>query len=459
MTKTPAGKRYGAYHRVSDANGRDPEAETTMTDKDAFEQMDAWAKLRGVTIVERYLDWDQKGSTMERPELDRMLADLDAGVIDGIVVVQVDRLSRAEVGDALTVIKRIAGDDEQHPRPLVLLDLGIDPSTEFGEFGLTILLGLARMQWRRYKRQWSTAQTRAVKRGVWIGPAPVGYRKTGHGALEFDPATWKTVRAAFKIAAGDGMHAAMAYLERELPGNRWRKSDARRLLSNRAYLGEHHAGGAGHDPITNIADFEAAQTAPQARRGNGDYLLSGVATCKACGGPLVGAMQTVDGRSYRRYRCSDTCKGGVGSISADRLEGFVRERVAERLSNRKFRRLIEPVGEEQAEQALAVAESDLDAFQVATAGLPVDAIRRGIEARMTAVEAAREELRAVAETSARRERIPAASELDDPEQLLRAVRAMVISITVSGGRGRVEHRVGVVFVGDDLDDRAGVFAA
>jgi DNA invertase Pin-like site-specific DNA recombinase len=43
------------------------------------------------------------GSKMSRPELDRMLDDLNAGRIDGIAVAQVDRLSRASVADALKV--------------------------------------------------------------------------------------------------------------------------------------------------------------------------------------------------------------------------------------------------------------------------------------------------------------------------------------------------------------------
>src|SRR2546429_142018 len=181
MTPQQTGRRYGAYHRISRLAGRELEAESTITDKIAFEQIDAWAKMRGVTIAERYLDADVTGSKMSRPELDRMLADLDAGRLDGIAVAQVDRLRRADVGDALAVIKRILGDDEQHPRGLAILDLGIDPATEFGEFGLTILLALGRMQWRRYQRGWQTARTRAIARGVIVGAAPLGYLKIDVG--------------------------------------------------------------------------------------------------------------------------------------------------------------------------------------------------------------------------------------------------------------------------------------
>jgi len=164
---------------------------------------------------------------MSRPALDRMLDDLRAGTIDGIAVAAVDRLSRANVGEALAVIKEA---NEIAPGQLAILDLGVDPATEFGEFGLTILLALARMQWRRYKRVWESAQQRAVDRGVWIGPPPFGYRPTviGHdrngkpisGPLEEDPATGPIVREAFKVAAGEGLHAAMRYLKEAAPALR-----------------------------------------------------------------------------------------------------------------------------------------------------------------------------------------------------------------------------------------------
>ena len=65
------------------------------------------------------------------------------------------------------------------------------------------------------------------------------------------------------------------------------------------------------------------------------------------------------------------------------------------------------------------------------------------------IEPARAELREVAESSARREQLPAADQLDDPGQLLRAVRAGVLSIVVRGGRGTVDDRVDVRFVGDE----------
>ncbi len=475
-TTTEHPKRYGAYHRVSDANGRATEDETTITEKVAFEQIDGWAKMRRVTIAERYLDWDKTGSKMERPELDRMLADLDAGVIDGIVCAQVDRLSRADVGDALITVKRIIGDDEDHPRSLVLLDIGLDPTTETGELVLGVLLHLARFQWRRYQRQYKTSRARAIReRNAWIGPAPLGYRhavvgerkdgKSINGGLVRDPATWPVVREAFRVAAADGIHAAAALLERELPAMRWRTSDVRRVLSNRAYLGEHHAGGRPHDAITTPATFQAAQTEPRHRRTNGDYPLSGVATCANCGGELVGGIQAAN--NSRRMRCSGynkgLCRGGVSSVPAAALEEYVRDRLAVALADDDFRLSFDPHGSEQAELALEVAEAERARFGQDTEAhelLGDAAWRAGLRSRAAKVAEAREQLQSVAVRAARREQLPLPGELDDPVQFARAL-AVVGSVVVRGGRGAVAGRVTEFAwaVGDDFDNGAGVLAA
>lgn len=465
-----AARRFGAYHRISRLNGRDLDSENTISDKDAWERIDGWATMRGVDIVERYLDTDVSGSKMKRPELDRMLADLEAGVIDGIVVAQVDRLSRADVGDALTVIKKIVGDEETPKHPLALLDLGIDPATEFGEFGLTILLGLARMQWRRYKRTWSTAQKRAVKRGLWIGPAPLGYRATKvrnpktdkleNGPLEPDPKTQPIVREAFQIAASEGLHAAMAYLQQKVPDRTWRTAETRRLLSARAYLGEVVLGELrnpkAHQPLVTPAIWQAAQTKPRSRRTNGDYPLSGIATCGACGEGLNGQLQTVEGRQYRRYRCSNPACGGGSSISADKLEVHVRETLANWLGNKRFvgRRSANRV--DDAQQVLENAQAELQRYMAdleTRALVGHQAWQHGAQARSEAVEAAREHFGVVAGQTARVSVLPAAHELEDPEMLLAAIRAMVAEIVVARGRGRIDERVSIRAVPvNDLED-------
>ena len=475
MTPTAKqGARFGAYHRVSDANGRDIEDESTMTDKEAWAKIDGWAASSGVVIHDRYLDWDRTGSKLQRPELDRVIADLDAGVIDGVVVAKTDRFSRAKVSQALKLIGEI---QERHPNSLALLDLGVDPTTPTGELMLTLLLAIAHMQWRQFKETWMEAQKRAVARGLWIGPAPLGYTASivGHtkkgkplyGPLVPDQNA-PIMTKAFKIAATDGLHAAAAYLDQVVPDRRWRTSDARRLLSARAYLGEIVFGeGDGqlvnrkaHKPLTTLAIFEAAQTDPRARRSNGDYPLSHAVMCGACGKGMVGALQTVRERKYRRYRCSAACRGGA-SINADALETYVREAMEQALADRRFRDAFSPAGLDEAHAALTEAEDEVERY---LADLDVrnrvgdERWRRGLDARLRAEEEVRERYQQIANQSAQAETLPQAEELDDPDQFARALRALLrfVSIIVDPGRG--DDRVHLVPV-DNRDRVARALAA
>lgn len=429
--------RYGAYHRVSDANGRDLSDETTITDKEAWSKIDGWAGSTGVVIAERYLDWDVSGSKLKRPALDRMLDDLREGRIDGIVVAKTDRLSRAKTGDALRLVGEI---QEIRPGCLALLDLGVDPTTPTGEMMLTMLLGFARMQWRQFKESWGAAQTRAMARGVWMSPVPYGYVRTDASTLAPDPATAEIVTGAFKVAATDGMHAAMAYLAGKAPERRWRTDEVRRLLKCRAYLGESYHGKLSnkraHKALTTPSYFAAAQTEPRSRRTDGDYVLSHVATCSACGGGMIGTLQTSRGKQYRRMRCSE-CRGCA--ISADKLEAYVREVVEAGLGDRTFRARFDVDGLSEAEETVAVLQADLDDWSMdldLRRDIGAEAVKAGARARAQAVAEAREAFRAISKQAAVTDRLPAAGEVeDDDEQLLRAIRGMVASIVVLPGTG------------------------
>jgi DNA invertase Pin-like site-specific DNA recombinase len=448
--------RYGAYHRVSQANGRSLDDETTMTDKAAFEQIEGWAKLHGIEIVERYLDWDKTGSKLNRPELSRMLDDLRAGVIDGIAVAKTDRLSRAKTGDALKLVGEI---QEIKPGSLALLDLGVDPTTPTGEMMLTILLAFSRMQWRQFKEAWQDVQARAVKRGVWIGPAPFGYERNDDGQLHPHPEWAPVVTVAFETAANGGMHAAMALLAERAPSRRWRTTEVRKLLHSRTYLGENRGTVGSHTALVSPAVWQAAQTEPRSRRTNGDYPLSGVASCGRCGSPLIGGTNTVKGRTYRRMRCSnETCRGVA--IQADNLEAYVRSMLKAQLGDMKFRQRFDVHGLEPAQAKLEAAETELQLYVANTRVSVVgpEVYRVGVQARQAEIDKASGALVGLDTRSRRQQTLPCASELDDDKAFRRAVELATEELgplTVSPGRGAVADRLPSVWRSEAVPGRAG----
>jgi DNA invertase Pin-like site-specific DNA recombinase len=432
--------RYGAYHRVSQANGRSLDDESTMTDKVAFERIDGWAKLHGIEITERYLDWDKTGSKLDRPELNRLLDDLRAGVIDGIAVAKTDRLSRAKTGDALKLVGEI---QEIKPGSLALLDLGVDPTTPTGEMMLTILLAFSRMQWRQYKEAWQDVQARALKRGVWLGPAPFGYERNGDGQLHPHPMWASVVTQAFDTAASGGMHAAMALLAEQAPERRWRTTEVRKLLRSRTYLGENRGNVGSHEALVSPAVWQAAQTEPRGRRTNGDYPLSGVAFCGRCGSALIGGTNTVKGRAYRRMRCSnDACRGVA--IQANNLERYVRSVLKPLLANDKFRRRFDIDGLEAAHVALEQARAAKAAVLAKVDLLTDEELEAAIVPKRQAEQAAEEKVAALELQARRQQTLPAADALDQDDVLRRAIELsadIIGPLIVSPGRGTVEGRL------------------
>jgi DNA invertase Pin-like site-specific DNA recombinase len=69
-----------------------------------------------------------------------------------MIISKLDRLSRLGVADALRLVEQIMDAEGSIAAP----DLGFDPTTPLGEFGMTIMRALARMERRRTAKRGST---------------------------------------------------------------------------------------------------------------------------------------------------------------------------------------------------------------------------------------------------------------------------------------------------------------
>ena len=404
----------------------------------------------------------ESGKTMDRSSLRALHRRVAAGETDGVIVAAIDRLGRAPIEESMAWVrdlKTVGG-------VLVVASMGgraIDLADPVQETGLVMQLQFARQEWLTKAEGVKRSQRDAIAAGKFVGPTPFGYTRRD-GRLYEHPEQGPLVREAYRLAARHGHDAAIDYLRGAHPARRWDSDSVRRLLKSRAYLGESRTGkllnAAAHEPLVDAPVWAAAQTAARARRSNGDYPLTNLVTCANCGAGLVGAMQTVPGRKpTRRMRCSAVCKGGVGSVTADRLEAHVRGLAAGWVDESGWLASYAPTGKDAAEAALAAAEYDLAEFVDGVGGMAGDLIRRNIDKRQAAVDAARAELRVIADACARSEVLPnAAAVRADDEALAAVLRVGVDSgvvVTVAGGRGPIEGRVDV----DGLEDGVGVLAA
>src|SRR6202049_4312399 len=92
----PSRKRCAIYTRKSSEEGLEQEFNSLQAQSEACEAYIRSQRHEGWTLTRtRYNDGGFSGGTMERPALQRLLADIRDGRIDIIVVYKVDRLTRS----------------------------------------------------------------------------------------------------------------------------------------------------------------------------------------------------------------------------------------------------------------------------------------------------------------------------------------------------------------------------
>jgi site-specific DNA recombinase len=95
-TRRNATVRCAIYTRKSSEEGLEQEFNSLQAQREACEAFVNSQRHEGwVCLPARYDDGGFSGATMERPALQRLLADITAGRVDTVVVYKIDRLTRA----------------------------------------------------------------------------------------------------------------------------------------------------------------------------------------------------------------------------------------------------------------------------------------------------------------------------------------------------------------------------
>jgi hypothetical protein len=122
----PKRVRCAIYTRKSTEEGLQQDFNTLDAQRDSAEKYIASQAGEGwVCLPDQYDDGGFTGGNMERPALQRLLADVDAGRIDCIVVYKVDRLSRS-ILDFARIMERF---DQGHLCPLRTKAGSLKPDT------------------------------------------------------------------------------------------------------------------------------------------------------------------------------------------------------------------------------------------------------------------------------------------------------------------------------------------
>ncbi len=345
--------RCAIYTRKSTSEGLEQQFNSLDAQREAAEAFIASQRGEGwICIPDRYDDGGYTGGNMERPALKRLMADIEAGQVDCVVVYKVDRMSRS-----LLDFARMMETLEQRSVSFVSVTQQFNTTSSMGRLTLNILLSFA-----QFEREIISERTRdkiaaARRKGKWSGGRPVL-------GFDIDPEASRLivsedeaarVRAIFELYLE---HESLIATIKELDARGWtnkrwttkkghvaggrpfNKHGLHNLLTNVLYIGRiTHKGEVFVGEHPAIVDDEVFQRAQQLRKRNGvtggrhvrnrfGAILKGLLRCVPCGCAMVPSHTVKKDRRYRYYVCSNAQKRGwhncpSKSIPAGEIEKFV----------------------------------------------------------------------------------------------------------------------------------------
>ena len=317
--------RCAVYTRKSTDEGLDLAFNSLDAQRDACEAFVASQRAEGWALVpDRYDDGGYSGGTLERPALRWLLADIEGGRVDVVVVYKIDRLSRS-----LTDFAKLVDVFEAHGVTFVSVTQAFNTTTSMGRLTLNILLSFAQFEREVIGERIRDKVAASKARGMWMGgKVPLGYDVRDR-KLVINEAEAERVRRVFEVFAETG--SGVATVRRlwaegitSKSGRPLNKGDVYKLLNNRTYVGEvAHKGkvyAGEHEPIVHRQMWDRVhailQESPRARanpnRNQTPALLRGLIV-GVDGRALSPTHCRRRGRLYRYYVAQRVLKGDAAA--------------------------------------------------------------------------------------------------------------------------------------------------
>ncbi len=164
--------RCAIYTRKSSEEGLDQSFNSLEAQREACEAYIASQKherWRGITT--HYDDGGYSGGSMDRPALRQLLADIDSGKVDTVVVYKVDRLTRS-LADFAKIIERFDAGQVS----FVSVTQQFNTTTSMGRLTLNVLLSFAQFEREVTGERIRDKIAASKRKGMWMGGrVPVGY--------------------------------------------------------------------------------------------------------------------------------------------------------------------------------------------------------------------------------------------------------------------------------------------
>jgi site-specific DNA recombinase len=351
--------RCAIYTRKSTEHGLEQEFNSLDAQREACEAYIKSQASQGWKVIpQHYDDPAYSGGNLDRPALKKLLADIEAGRIDVVVVYKIDRLTRS-LADFAKLVEAF----DARSISFVAVTQQFNTTTSMGRLTLNVLLSFA-----QFERELSSERVRdkiaaSRRKGKWTGgTVPLGYEARDK-KLVINKTDAETVRTIFRLYLElKSFSKLVAELDRRKIVTKHRDTKAAKyrggipftygplayFLKNRIYVGEVHHGGkwfeGEHKAILDRQTFERVQellkSNSNGRRGKSSKtgaLLQGKLFDDK--GNLMGpSFSSKNGVRYRFYvsrallRGRKAEAGSVGRVASSVIETLVVDALRSQIS-------------------------------------------------------------------------------------------------------------------------------
>lgn len=294
-------------------------------------KLKSFATAKDMAVYKIYTDPGFSGAKMERPGLQQMLTDIDAGKIDVVLVYKLDRLSRSQKNTLFLIEDIFMAKDVD----FISMQESFDTSTPFGRATIGMLSVFAQLERDTITERMSMGRTERAKQGYYHGSgvSPIGYDYI-EGNLIINEYEAVIIREIFDMYVNQnkGQNNISTTLANKYPDKIQTRTMVKYVLTNPIYIGKISWDGqvynGKHTPIISDELFAKAdaKVKNQSSLGGKQHckqvsLLTGIIYCGNCGAKMfreAGGGGSYKGKSYNySYYTCHSVKKNVPSLIKD----------------------------------------------------------------------------------------------------------------------------------------------
>lgn len=238
---------YSMYLRKSRADAEAEARGEGETLSRHFDILTALANKKGLQIGGVYKEIVSGESIAARPMMQRLLSEVEQGVWEGVLVMEVERLARGDTIDQGIVAQTFKYSNTKIITPVKTYDPNNEFDEEYFEFGLF----MSRREYKTIRRRLEQGRLASVKEGRYIGSvAPYGYDRArtdkNEPTLAINESEAEVVRLIYNMYTDETNRIGVAKIVKALNNSEyqprknrdWSNATVQCILTNPVYIGK-----------------------------------------------------------------------------------------------------------------------------------------------------------------------------------------------------------------------------